>query len=323
MAEINITEETKPLERYSYSKLSSYGQCKLKFKLHYLDKNYLFSDSVATEFGTLVHETEEVIAIALQAGQPINYIMLKNKFILGCRKLAHKYPEDWIKPDKSNRTYAEKMYLYIESAIYRLERFIIDNPHLEIIGIEQKFEYDYDGIHSFTGSIDRAFRNRQTGEIIIQDIKTWPVPAQNSELKAPAQFTVYAMAAQQLWNTSADKIKCEYDLPLCDLRQASFSEDIIADGKPQLDKWFAGITKGDFKPTVSALCNWCQYNPISNPSILDTRPQAICPYFSTWQKSGDNVRDVLCKWEGLENINIDRQFIISQLKQSNINLKTL
>jgi hypothetical protein len=127
------------------------------------------------------------------------------------------------------------------------------------------------------------------------------------------------MAAQQLWGAEADKIKCEYDLPLCDIRQASFSEDIIADGRPQLDKWFAGITKGDFKPTVSALCNWCQYNPLANPDILDTKPGAICPYFSTWQKSGDNVRDVLCKWEGPENIAVDRQFIISQLKQQNTN----
>lgn len=305
----------KTLDRFSYSKLSSYGQCHLKFKLHYLDKNFLFSESIATLFGSLIHSVEESIAVALQAGQLINYVALKNNFIIECKKIAHKYHEEWKKLDKSNRTYTEKMYTYLDSAIYRLEQFMIDHPELEIIGIEQKFEYDYDGVHSFTGSIDRAFRNKITGEILIQDIKTWPVPAQNSELKAPAQFTVYAMAAQQLWGVEADKIKCEYDLPLCDLRQASFSEDIIADGRPQLDKWFAGIIKGDFRPTVSALCNWCQYNPLANPSILETKPNAICPYFSTWQKSGDNVRDVLCKWEGPENIDIDRQFCISQLKQ--------
>lgn len=311
-----MSGDIKTLEKYSYSKISSYGQCHLKFKIHYLDKNYLFSSSIATEFGSLTHETEEAIAIAIQTSQPINYVALKNNFIIGCRKLAHKYPNDWVKPDKSNRTYAEKMYLYISSAIYRLEKFMYDNPDLEIIGIEQKFEYDYDGVHSFTGSIDRAFRSKTTGEILIQDIKTWPVPAQNSELKAPAQFTVYAMAAQQLWNVEADKIKCEYDLPLCDLRQSALSDDIIADGRPQLDKWFAGITKGDFKPTVSALCNWCQYSPLANPNLINTKPEAICPYCSTWQKSGDNVRDTLCKWEGLENIAVDRQFVISQLKQS-------
>ena len=312
MSEVDI----KKLDKYSYSKISTYHQCPMKFKLHYLDKNYLFSDSVATEFGSLTHVTEEAIALALQAGKQINYNVLKNNFIIGCRKLAHKYPNEWVKLDKSNRTYAEKMYLYLDSAIYRLEKFMLDNPDLEIIGIEQKFEYDYDGVYSFTGSIDRAFRNKITGEVLIQDIKTWPVPAQNSELKAPAQFTVYAMAGRQLWGVEANKIKCEYDLPLCDIRQASLSDDIIADGRPQLDKWFAGITKGDFKPTVSALCNWCQYSPLANTDLVNTKPSAICPYCSTWQKSGDNVRDVLCKWEGPDNIAIDRQFVISQLRQA-------
>ena len=295
--ELTKTEELKQLERYSYSKISTYHQCPMKFKIHYLDKNYLFSSSIATEFGTLTHECEEQIALALQAGQPVNYIPLKNKFIIGCRKLAHKYPEDWVKPDKSNRTYTEKAYLYLESAIYRLERFMSENSCLEIIGIEQKFEYDYDGVHSFTGSIDRAFRNTQTGEIIIQDIKTWPVPAQNSELKVPTQFTVYAMAAQQLWGVSADKIKCEYDLPLCDLRQASLSEDIIADGKPQLDKWFAGITKSDFKPNPSPLCYFCQYC-LNSPSYAGDG-KVLCPYHSLWTRENSTCATAI-QWMGLE-----------------------
>ena len=289
--------EQKVLDRYSYSKLSCYGQCHLKFKIHYLDKNFVFSESIATEFGTLVHATEEALAIAIQARQPINYIELKNKFIIGCKKIAQKYPEDWEKLDKSNRNYTEKMYTYLDSAIYRLEQFMIDHPDLEIIGIEQKFEYDYDGVHSFTGSIDRAFINKITGEILIQDIKTWPVPAQNSELKAPAQFTVYAMAAQQLWGAEADKIKCEYDLPLCDLGQASFSEDIIADGRPQLDKWFAGITEGNFKPSPSPLCYFCQYCPNSPSYAGDGK--VLCPYHSLWTRENP-TRETAIKWMGLE-----------------------
>ena len=57
------------------------------------------------------------------------------------------------------------------------------------------------------------------------------------------------------------------------------------------------------------------YNPLTNPAIIDTKPEAVCPYFSTWQKSGDNVRDTLIKWQGLETVAVDRQFCISQLKQ--------
>lgn len=308
-------KEIKPLERFSYSKISCYDQCKFKWYLKYFKKNYLFSANIATEFGSLVHEIEESIAQAIQAEQSINYIALKNKFIIESRKIAQKYPIDFFNRDKSGRTYQEKMYQYLESAIYRLESFMHQNPELKIIGIEQKFEYDYDGVHSFNGSIDRAFQNITTGEIIIQDIKTWAVPAQNSELKAPLQFAVYMMAAEKLWGVPFDKIRCEYDLPLCDLTQAALSDNIVAESKPVLDKLFKGIHDENFRPTVSALCHWCEYNPLNNPAILDTKPEAVCPYFSTWQKSGDNVRDTLISWQNLESVPVDRQFCISQLKQ--------
>ena len=321
MGEISTTESTaevKLLDRFSYSKISTYKQCAFKYLVKYKEKNFIDSSSLATEFGTLVHEIEEGIAALIQTSQQVNYTYLKNKFILGCRKLALKYPDDWQKLDKSERTYQEKMYLYLDSAIYRLENYMKQHPELYIIGIEQKFEYDYDGVHSFNGSIDRAFQNIYTGEIIIQDIKTWPVPAQASDLKAPLQFAVYMMAAEQLWGIPFSKIKCEYDLPLCDITQAALSNNIVEESKPVLDKLFNGIKDENFKPTATALCHWCEYNPLSNPSILEIKPNAICPYFSTWQKSGDSVRDVLCKWGGAENISVDRQFIISQLKQSNI-----
>ena len=210
------------------------------------------------------------------------------------------------------------MYLYLDSAIYRLEKYMKQHPELQIIGIEQKFDYDYDGVHSFSGSIDRAFLNIETNDIIIQDIKTWSVPAQNSDLKVPLQFAVYTMAAEKLWEVPFNKISCEYDLPLCDTTQQAQSTDIVAESRPILDKLFNGIKNENFKPTVTALCHWCEYNPLTNTSILDTKPEAVCPYFSTWQKSGDNVRDTLLSWQGLDSVKVDQQFCISQLKQQNL-----
>lgn len=311
-----MSGDIKTLDRYSYSKISTYDQCKFKFKIKYLDKNFIFNATIATDFGTLIHETEEAIATAIRDNLPIDYVALKNKFIIEARKIAQKYPEDFFKPDKSNRTYQEKTYLYLDSAIYRLEKFMQDNPNLRIIGIEQKFEYDYDGVHSFNGSIDRAFLDTNTNEILIEDIKSWPVPAQSSELKAPLQFAVYMMAAEKLWNMPLDKIKCQYNLPLCDAIQPAISEDVVGEGKTVLDKLFKGIGDNNFKPTVSALCHWCEFNPLNNPDILDTKPEAVCPYFSTWQKSGDNIRDTLVSWNGLDSVAVDRQLCISQLKQA-------
>lgn len=310
--------DLKTLDRYSYSKISTYKQCHFKFYLKYFEKNFLYSANIATDFGGLVHATEEAIALALQAGQPVDYVALKNKFIIESRKLALKYPVEFFTKDKSDRTYQEKVYLYLDSAIYRLEKFMQEHPSLRIIGVEQKFEYNYDNVHSFSGSIDRAFLNIETDEILIQDIKTWSVQAQASELKAPLQFAVYMMAAQNLWGVAVDKIRCEYDLPLCNIIQPALSNDVVSEGRETLDKLFNGIHANDFKPTITALCHWCEYNPLTNPSILDTKPGAMCPYFSTWQRSGDNVRDTLVTWQDLASVEVDRQFCISQLRQQDL-----
>ena len=199
----------------------------------------------------------------------------------------------------------------------------IDNNNLEVnrviietTGIADPAPIiDFSSKEFYGGKIKIMSPNINTGEIIIQDIKTWSVPTQSSELKAPLQFAVYTMAAEQLWGVPLEKIKCEYDLPLCDITQAALSDNIVADGKPILDKLFKGIHDKNFKPTITALCHWCEYNPLTNPAILDTKPEAVCPYFSTWQKSGDSVRDTLISWQGLDSIAIDRQFIVSQLKQ--------
>lgn len=310
--------DLKTLDRYSYSKISCYKQCRFKFYTKYLEKNFIYNANIATDFGSLVHETEENIALALQACQPVDYVALKNKFIIESRKLALKYPVEFFTKDKSDRTYQEKVYLYLDSAIYRLEKFMQEHPNLRIIGVEQKFEYNYDNVHSFNGSIDRAFLNIETDEILIQDIKTWSVQAQASELKAPLQFAVYMLAAQNLWGVSVDKIRCEYDLPLCNIVQPALSNDVVSEGRETLDKLFSGIHANNFKPTITALCHWCEYNPLTNPSILDTKPGAVCPYFSTWQKSGDNVRDTLVTWQDMDSVEVDRQFCISQLRQQDL-----
>ena len=39
--------DLKTLDRYSYSKISTYKQCKFKFKLKYLDKNFIFNATIS------------------------------------------------------------------------------------------------------------------------------------------------------------------------------------------------------------------------------------------------------------------------------------
>jgi hypothetical protein len=70
------------MEQYSYSKFETYEGCPFKYKLRVVDQiKFKWVETIATEFRTAIHKAEEDIAKAIQAGQPIDYIALKNSFI--------------------------------------------------------------------------------------------------------------------------------------------------------------------------------------------------------------------------------------------------
>ena len=55
-------------EKYSYSSIACFKQCPYKYKLIYIDHNFIPCPSIATDFGTLIHHIEEQIGKDLQEG---------------------------------------------------------------------------------------------------------------------------------------------------------------------------------------------------------------------------------------------------------------
>lgn len=276
-------------ENYSYSKLDTYCQCGFKYKLKYVDGHYIFCNSVATEFGTLVHATEEAIAKAIQAGEAINYVELKNKFILKMNELKYKYPTDWMENDKSFRTYQQKVYEYLEHGIYNLEKFMNEHPTYEICGIEQSFKFDYNG-RDFKGFIDRVFHDKATDSYLIQDIKTWAIPTEKDHLTTPLQFVFYVMAAKELWGADPDKITCQYYLPLVvdpqtgkfGLTQNAGTKGFMKRGDKKLIDLLIDIDDQWFEPNPTPLCHWCEFCSTNANTTAEGR--GLCPYFSHWTR---------------------------------------
>lgn len=288
-------EETGMAEKFSYSKLDTYHQCGYKYKLKYVDGNYSYTDSIATEFGTLIHSIEESMLNTLKAGEAINYTKLKNQFLLSALQLQNKYPVDFMALDKSNRTYADKMYEYLLTGIYRLENFLKEHPTYTIIGSEIPFNFTYNS-YLFKGFIDRVFFDTTTETYIIQDIKTYAVPVEEAKLKTPLQFVVYALAIESIY--SSTKICCQYDLPLCNLVQDAGTKGFVERGKKQLDKLFAHIEAKEFIPSPSPLCAWCEY--CANSAAAADTTKYLCPYFCQWTKENKTF-DKMYDWAGPEN----------------------
>lgn len=284
-------------ENFSFSKIDTYNQCGFKYKLVYVDRHYMKFDSVATEFGTLIHATEEAIGKTLKAGLPVDYITLKNNIIRAQYELQYKYQKPWTELDKSERTYSQKVYEYLTTGIYRLESFMRANPNLELVGLEQKFETMYKG-HNFKGVIDRVLRDKTTGKYIIQDIKTYPQPVEKAKLKVPLQFVIYTLAAKELYNCEESQISCQYDLPLCNQAQDAGEFGYMEKGLKELDNFFLMLEEKKFEPNPTPLCHWCQFC-ITNPD-QPVEGKNLCPYHSLWTKENKNSEPAM-PWMGMEN----------------------
>lgn len=278
----------KPI-KYSYSRLDTYKQCAFRYFLKYIEGHYDKSGSVALEFGSLIHRTEEAIGNCIKDDLPIPYDELIATFAQTCTGLQEKYAKEFTEVDKSGRTYPDKINYYLNDGIYRLEKFMKANPDLEIVGTEVDFNFTAINNEIFRGSIDRVLRNKVTGQYILHDIKSYAVPLKDDgpskrdpNLVTPLQFVVYCLAAKELYGIDPNDIVCYYDLPLCDMQQQAGTKGFITRGQVKLASIFKGIYDKDWKPTANTLCHWCEFCATNSAAKADTK--YLCPYFCQWTR---------------------------------------
>lgn len=308
--------------KYSYSKIDCYKQCPFAFKLKYEDGHYISADAIALEVGILIHETEEAIANAIKNKEVIDYIKLKNNIILKMNKIEHKFPNDFIALDKSDRTYKDKIYEYLTSGIYRLEKYMKDNPTYEIVGAEVSFNVIINN-QTFTGKIDRVIRDTATNKYICHDVKTYSVEVAKENLVTPLQFVVYVEAMKKLYNITEDQIICGYDLPFCNIIQQAGTNGFIKRGLEKICKLLNSIDKKDWTPNPSPLCAFCSYsltNENANIKYLKEN-NCFCPYYSHWTRE-HKVFSVENEWYGIETLEqLLEDFKAKHLAEINLRLK--
>lgn len=272
----------------SYSSLETFKQCPYKYKLIYLDKNYIDSSSIATEIGTLIHSTEEKIGNLLKNNKDIDYDELKLSIIARVETIKNKYFNDYYSLDKSNRTYEDKIKYYLDYGIYRLEKRLHDNPNLSIITLEKEFYLNFKN-HIIHGFIDRIFYDKNLDTYILEDIKTYSKTLSNSDLKVPLQHVIYSLALKSI---GIEKIICTYDLPFCDAIQY-VDVNYLNKGINELSNVFDEIKMSDFHPNPSPLCHWCIFSETYNNQ--PDKAKNLCPYFSLWTRDNKTF-SVNKKW---------------------------
>lgn len=314
------------MEKFSYSKISVFEQCPFKYKLVYVDGHYINQPSIATDFGTLIHFLEETMANTLKEGKQINYNTIiemlytgaldsEGKYVKGVNHLKEEYPDDFITPDKNGKTYADKVETYIDSGMCRLEDYLASNPNLEIVAAEQPFTLVHNG-YVFSGKIDRIFRDRTTGDYIVEDIKTYSAPLEKDQLTTPLQFVIYTKALENMFEDF--NITCAYDLPLCNVKQTAGTKGFVERGFSKIDKLLEAIASRKFDPKPCPLCHWCVFS-----GTFPNQPEEaknLCPYYSHWTRENKDF-SVENEWMGEAQHAAILEAFINGYKDNSIQIK--
>ncbi|HUY63607.1 MAG TPA: PD-(D/E)XK nuclease family protein [Acidimicrobiales bacterium] len=142
--------------------------------------------------------------------------------------------------------------------------FRIENPdQVEAVGVELTLEADVGGL-LLRGIIDRLDRTPE-GEFVVVDYKSGRAPSAQQEQHRLGGVQFYALLCEEVLGVRPAKVRLLY------LRDSVSIEAVPSDQAQRgLRLRTAAVGSAieracsteDFRPKVSALCNWCSFKPL-------------------------------------------------------------
>jgi putative RecB family exonuclease len=243
---------------YSHSKLSTFEQCKLKYKFRYIDKiKPDFEKTIESHLGTCVHDTLEWLYSEVLRGRIPNL----DQIIL-------KYQENWDKdPNKkfSIAQFGMKEENYFEKGVkFLIDYYLKHQPFNDgTIALEKQIyvELHPEFPHKITGFIDRLVYNKKTGEYEIHDYKTANTLPDKEKIETDRQLALYSIAIKQKYETDKPILLTwhylNHNIQIFSRRTNEQLEELKKDIINLINE--IEQTK-EFSANVSKLCNWCEYN---------------------------------------------------------------
>ena len=245
---------------YSHSRLSTFEQCRFKFKLRYLDKIIpKIEKTIETHLGTSVHNTLEWL-----------YIQIKNDKLPTIDETIICYAEKWaenykpeiviIKNGMTTKDYFDKGVQFILN--YYIKNQPFDENTLEV---EKKIliNLDKEGKYKLQGFIDRLAYNIKTGEYEVHDYKTANFLPKQEKFENDRQLALYSIGIKDtfgydkeislIWHYLAHNQKIFS-------RRTNEQLENLKKETLELIKQIESTTK--FPTNKSVLCNWCEYKDI-------------------------------------------------------------
>lgn len=242
-------------KKFSHSKLSTFEQCKLKYKFKYIDKIISKERTIEAHLGTAVHEALEWL-----------YKNVQQKKIPKIDELIIFYIEAWqkkfsddiliIKEQMSAEDYFNKGIQFLLD--YYNKHFPFDDNTLEL---EKKIMIKLEnGNYEIHGFIDRLSYNLKTNEYEIHDYKTSGYLPNKEKIETDRQLGIYSIAVKELFGM--EKEVCliwhylNFDKKICIKKTNEQLEKLKKETLELIKKIESTI---EFSANKSVLCKWCEY----------------------------------------------------------------
>ena len=245
----------------SPSKVSSFKDCALAFRLSNIDKVPEPPSPWATK-GTLVHRALQLLFWDEDPGS--------RTLAAALDKLERAKAELAVHPEftELGLTAEEAEVFHADAEVLVRKYFELEDPNeVRVLGVELKMEARL-GSLVLRGIIDRLELDAD-GELVITDYKTGRSPGANFELPRMAGVHFYAFLCEQVLGRRPARIQL---LHLAEPVAISLvpSEQSIRGLKNRTQAIWTAVERAcqteDFRPKVSRLCDWCAY-------------KAYCPAF--------------------------------------------
>jgi putative RecB family exonuclease len=233
------------IENVSPSKIKVFQECKLKYKLKYIDRvpdDYNPNSSKdALQFGSYIHKIlEDGVGATTEKELWDIASSIREQYVFGEQK--------------------EKLTGKC------ITNFLAFNSQLsDTVSTEQFFSVKFKDF-TLNGIIDRVVKGKEGGYLVI-DYKTSKRAMSQRDLYTDPQMIMYAAAVNKQYDVPFDKITVSHYYPHLDkfvtVKYTAATVNSYLNGKLKPQIWDIRKRKlGQFPPVPNRFCDWCGYRDI-------------------------------------------------------------
>ncbi|HLA23698.1 MAG TPA: PD-(D/E)XK nuclease family protein [Candidatus Nanoarchaeia archaeon] len=245
---------------FSNSRLSTFEQCKLKYRFRYIDK--IIPDiekTIESHLGNAVHKTLEWLYNNVQKG-----------FVPTIDETVSNYTKNWdddfeeeipvVKKNLSVKDYFNKGVEFLINYYLKHKPF---NDNTIAVEKEIMFDLDKDGNYKIRGFIDRLVYNLETGEYEVHDYKTSGNLPSQEKFDNDRQLALYSIAIKELFGEDKKVILVWHYLSFNKRIHSQRTDEQLKRLREETIDIIKKIeSTKEFPPTKSALCGWCEFKNV-------------------------------------------------------------